>query len=168
MPRTFDVSTESTASVDQILEAFGDREYWRARLALFTGGSASLDSLNTSPSGEVTVRLRIGMLRDRLPKVVTQLRRGDLEMVRNETWTPTGDGRAIADISVTVPGAPLSAAGQAVLEPQGDGSRLTYTATVAVKVPVVGGKIEHIIGEQTLDEISRLQRFTTEWITESR
>jgi hypothetical protein len=37
---------------------------------------------------------------------------------------------------------------------------------VAVKIPLVGGRIESFICGQTSDEITKLQNFTTEWITE--
>jgi hypothetical protein len=166
MPSTFDLSVESPATVDQILSAFGDGEYWRARLAMFGGGTATLTSLIIDASGAVTVAITLGLLRDRLPKLVTQLHRGDLEMVRNENWSRIGGGRVRGDIDVAVPGAPLSAVGQALLVPEGSGSRMTYSATVAVKVPFVGGKIENFMGGQTIDEITKLQRFTTQWIAE--
>jgi len=166
VPRTFDLSVESPATVGQILSAFGDGEYWRARLATFGGGTATLSSLIIDASGAVTVAITLGLLRDRLPKVVTQLHRGDLEMVRNETWSWVGGGRVRGDIDVAVPGAPLSAVGQALLVPEGNGSRMKYTTTVAVKIPLVGGRIESFICGQTSDEITKLQNFTTEWITE--
>lgn len=166
MPRTLDLSVESRVTVDQILSAFGDGEYWRARLAAFGGGTATLSSLIIDASGGVTVTITLGLLRDRLPKVVTQLHHGDLEMVRNEAWSWIDGGRVRGDIDVAVPGAPLSAVGQVLLVPEGNGSRMNYTTTVAVKIPLVGGRIESFLCGQTSDEITRLQNFTTEWITE--
>jgi hypothetical protein len=71
------------------------------------------------------------------------------------------------DIAVAVPRAPLSGLGQATLAPERSGSRLDYTASVTVNVPLVGGKIESFICGQTIDEITRLQRFTDEWIAEN-
>jgi hypothetical protein len=165
MARTFDVSVESPVGVGDILSAFGDEEYWHARLAEFSGGTAELSSLGVAADGTVTVTVTIGLLRDRLPKVVTQIHRGDLQMVRTETWTPNEGGEVCGDIDVAVPGVPLSATGHATITPAEPGSRLTYSTTVAVKVPIVGGRIETFIGGHTVDEITRLQGFTTEWIT---
>lgn len=161
------MSAESPASVEQILSAFGDEGYWHARLAEFTGGTAALDSLATSADGAVTVRITVGLLGDRLPKVVTQLHRGDLKMVRAEEWRRDADGRVHGEIDVAIPGAPLTAKGQGLLVAAGSGSRMSYTTTVTVRVPVVGGKIESYICGQTLDEISRVQRFTDQWIAEN-
>jgi Protein of unknown function (DUF2505) len=167
MSRSFDLSVESPASVDQVLSAFGDEDYWQARLATFGGGTATLDALNVDPSGTVAATITISLLRDRLPKMVTQLHRGDLEMVRNERWSRLGDGRVRGDIKVSIPGAPFSALGEALVAPAPNGSQLSYTTTVEVKIPLVGGKIESYIGGQTSQEITALQRFTTEWIAEN-
>ena len=54
MPRSFDVSVESPASVEQVHGAFSDEEYWLARFAAF-GASTTLDSLIVDSDGTVTV-----------------------------------------------------------------------------------------------------------------
>jgi hypothetical protein len=52
-----------------------------------------------------------------------------------------------------------------VLAPAGDGvSRLQFTATVEVRIPLVGGKIENFIGSQLVELLIAEQRFTTAWI----
>ena len=59
--------------------------------------------------------------------------------------------------------------GTAVLAPakSGTGSRLEFKATVEVRVPLVGGKIENFIGSLLVDLLIAEQRFTTVWITEN-
>jgi hypothetical protein len=86
--------------------------------------------------------------------------------VLNETWSPIGGGRVRGEVSVAVPGVPLSGFGAGLLTPARNGSRLKYTATVEVKVPLVGGMIESFIGGQLAEPIAAIQRFTTTWITE--
>ena len=167
MPRSFDLSVESPVGVEQVLSAFGDEDYWRAGLAAFGNGAATLGSLIVDASGTMTVVVTLSLFRDRLPKLVTQLHRGDLEMVRNERWSRIGGGRVRGEISVAIPGAPLSAVGEALLAPVRNGSRLKYTTTVEVRVPLVGAKIESFMGGQAVKEIARIQRFTTEWIAEN-
>src|SRR5271165_6622161 len=160
MPRSFDSSLKSPASVDQVLSAFGDEDYWRARLAAFGNGTATLGSLIVDASGTLTVVIKLSLFRDRLPKLVTQLHRGDLEMVRNERWSRIDGGRVRGEVNAAVPGAPFSAVGEALLAPVRDGSRLEYTTTVEVKVPLVGGKIESFIGGQAAEQIAAIQHFT--------
>jgi hypothetical protein len=48
----------------------------------------------------------------------------------------------------------------------GNGSRLRFAATVQVKIPLVGGKLENSIGADLAEDISAIQRFTTTWIAE--
>ena len=167
MSRSLDLTVESPASVEQVVSAFGDRTYWDARLAEFGGGTATLDDLTVDDAGDVAVALRLGLVRDRLPRFITQLHSGDLEMLRKETWRKTDKGHIRGDIDVTVSGAPVSAIGHAFLSPDGDGSRLNYNATIKVKIPLVGGKIESYMCGQTIDEITKLQDFTNDWIAEN-
>lgn len=167
MPRSVDVTVESPVSVATVLSTFGDEVYWRARLAEFTDGTATLDDLTVGDDGTVAIALRLGLVRDRLPKVITQLHKGDLEMLRKETWRWSDSGQARGDIDVSVPGTPLSVVGHGVLTPADTGTRLSYTATVKVNVPLVGGKIESYLCAQTVGEITRLQDFTNRWIAEN-
>ena len=65
--------------------------------------------------------------------------------------------------------APVNLAGTAVLEAidETGGSRLTFRATVQVRVPIIGGKLENIIGTRLAELIAAEQRFTTEWIAKT-
>jgi hypothetical protein len=166
MPRSFDLSVESPVSVEQFHSAFGDEDYWLARLANYGAGAVTLDSLITDADGTVTVATTVSLLGDGLPRLITQLHGGDLKTVLNETWSPIGGGRVRGEVSVAVPGVPLSGFGAGLLTPARNGSRLKYTATVEVKVPLVGGMIESFIGGQLAEPIAAIQRFTTTWITE--
>ena len=165
MPRSFDVSFESPASVEQVHSTFSDEDYWLARLAAF-GGSTTLDSLVVDSDGTVTVTTTQDLRHDGLPGVVAKLYRGDLKILRSETWRPIGGRRVSGEISVAAAGAPGWGRGAALLAPSGKGSRLRFTATVEFKVPLVGGKVESFIAGQLADGISEIQRFTTMWITE--
>lgn len=162
------MATEYGASVEQVHQAFSDEQYWLSRLADSGADDYSLDSLTVDGNGidvVTTQRLRA----DRLPAVVTQFHRGDLALVREETWSPISDGRATATIALAIIGAPATLSGSAVLAPakSGDSSRLDFNATVQVNVPLVGGKIENFIGSQLMDLLIQEQRFTTVWITEN-
>ncbi len=165
MPRSFDVSFESPASVGQVHSAFGAQDYWRARLADF-GDSKTLDSLVVGADGAVRVVVTEDLRHGKLPRILAKFYRGDLNVVSTEVWTPIGDGRVGGEISVAVTGAPGSGHGTAVLAPLGTGSRLTFAATVEFKVPLVGGTIESFIAREFAQGIPEIQRFTTKWISE--
>jgi Protein of unknown function (DUF2505) len=169
MPRSFDMAAEYEGSVAAVHRAFGDEQYWLARLTDSGADDYSLDSMVTDEHGGIDVITTQTLRADRLPGVVTQFHRGDLSFVREETWSPVRDGQASATIKGSILGAPATLSGTAVLAPapSSGGSRLDFKVTVEVRVPLVGGKIENFIGSQLVDLLIAEQRFTTVWITEN-
>lgn len=165
MPRSFELETTSPASADRFLSAFSSQDYWQARLASMEGGA--LDSFTVDDDGAVSVRTSFRLLSAELPAIVTKLRRGDWELLHSETWAPVDGGGLRGELTLDLRGAPLSGTGSGLLEPVADGSRLTYTATVAVGVPLIGGTIEVLIGNQLTTWLREIQEFTTEWIGEN-
>ena len=162
------MAAEYEGSVEQVHRAFGDEQYWLERLADSGADDYSLDSMTVNGEGIDVVTTQT-LRADRLPGVVTQFHRGDLSFVREETWTPISDGQATATVKGAIRGAPATLNGTAVLAPakSGAGSRLEFKASVEVKVPLVGGKIENFIGNQLVELLIAEQRFTTVWITEN-
>ena len=157
---------EFPASVEQVHSAFSDEDYWLARLAAF-GGSTTLDSLIVDADGTVTVTTTQDLRHDGLPGVVAKVFPGDLKILRKETWRPIGGRRVTRGGQCRgARGAGIGPWRGAVLAPRGNGSRLRFTGTVEVKVPLVGGKIESYIAGQLAEQIPAIQRFTTAWITE--
>jgi hypothetical protein len=120
--------------------------------------------LTVDDDDTVRVRTSFRLLSAELPKVVTKLRRGNWELVHSETWSPAVGGGVRGEVTVDLNGVPLSARGAGLLAPVADGSQLTYTVTVAVRVPLIGGAVESLIGSQLTTWIQEIQQFTTEWI----
>lgn len=166
MPRSFDMAAEYEGSVEQVYRTFGDERYWLARLAESGADKTTLDAMADTADGGVDVVTTQTLRADRLPAVVTQFHHGDLSFVREETWGPLVDGRATAVVKGSIPRAPATLTGTAVLRRRDDGTgaRLEFCATVEVKIPLVGGKVENFIGNQLVDLLIAEQRFTTEWI----
>src|SRR4029079_2526781 len=86
MPRSIDVSFRSPASVEQIHSAFGEEDYWMARIAAF-GGSKTLDSLIVEPDGTVTVSIIEDLRHGGLPKILATLYPGDMNVRSTEKWS---------------------------------------------------------------------------------
>ena len=165
MPRSFDFSIESPASVEQIHSAFTEEDYWLARLAA-SGAIAKLDSLIIGTDGSVAVVV-VQDARDQvLPTLVAKFYPRNWQVVNKETWSPIGDGLVRGEVSIASHGAPGSGFGTALLEPRQNGSRLNCNATVEFKVPLVGGKVESLIGRQLPKQFSVIHGFTAKWITE--
>src|SRR5579875_1861480 len=169
MPRSFDMSTDYGATVEDVLGAFGDEKYWRARLADSGADDATLDVLRVDGDGGIDVVTTQVLRSDRLPALVTQFHRGDLRIRREEKWTAIADGIANATVSGAIIDAPAALSGTAVLEPvaKTGGARLKFRATVEVRIPLVGGKLENFIGNQLVELLIAEQRFTTMWISQN-
>jgi hypothetical protein len=172
MPRSFDMAAEYAGTVDQVHRALADEQYWLVRLSDSGADHATLDELALDADGGIRIKTTQTLRSDRLPAVVTQFHRGDLSFVREETWTPIANRRATAVVRGSIPGAPAALSGDAVLSSVADAkgalaARMTVKATVEVRVPLVGGKIENFIGSQLVDLLIAEQRFTTVWITEN-
>ena len=169
MPRSFDLSADYDGSVDDVHRAFTDANYWRARLAGSGVDVATLESLSVGDEDTVEVVTLQVIRSDKLPGMVTQLHSGDLRIRREETWGPITGGAATGSVAGSIVDAPVNLAGTAVLEPieETGGARLTFRATVQVRVPIIGGKLENIIGNQLAELIAAEQRFTTEWIAKT-
>lgn len=163
MPRTFALSSQYQAGVEQVYAAFADQQYWLARLADSGADTARLTSMTVDIFG-IDVATTQGIHRDRLPALVGQFHPGDLELVRSEKWGLVHDGKAGAEITGRIVGAPAQLYGDAVLSPDGSGCTLSFSATVQVDIPLVGGKIESYIGSQLAALMSAEQRFTSQWV----
>jgi hypothetical protein len=165
MPRAFDISTATTATVDQVHAAFTDRDYWRDRLAEFGGDSIRLDSLDVD-GGSITVATTQDLRNNALPVLIAKVVPGNLLVFRKETWRTDG-GELHGDVVITTQGAPIAGSAAALVAPTGDGSLLRFRGSVQVKVPLIGGQIEKYISAQITEEIPAVQRFTTGWIAEN-
>ncbi len=71
------------------------------------------------------------------------------------------DGTGVANT-----GAPVALSGDAELAPSFAKARLALRATVEVRIPLVGAKVENFIGNQLVELLIAEQRFTTGWIAE--
>ena len=166
MPRSFDLSADYDGSVDEVHHAFTDENYWRARLAGSGVDVATLESMRVGDEDTVEVVTLQVIRSDKLPGMVTQLHSGDLRIRREEAWGPITGGAATGSVAGSIVDAPVNLAGTAILEAVDEtgGSRLTFRATVQVRVPIIGGKLENIIGTRLAELVAAEQRFTTEWI----
>lgn len=167
MPRSFDMAAEYDGTVEQVHRAFGDERYWLERLEQSGADKTTLDAMTSGPDGGIDVITTQTLHADRLPAVVGQFHHGDLSLVREEVWTPVRDGQATAIVKGSIPGAPATLSGTAVLSQAGTGSRLVFTATVEVRIPLVGGKVENFIGSQLVGLLTAEQHFTTAWIRDN-
>jgi Protein of unknown function (DUF2505) len=164
MSRQIDYRSTSPHSADALYATMVDPDYLRARLEQIGGPGADL--LEHAADGKgAHYRMRHGLDAEDLPSVVRRILPGDLMIERSERWTRQDGGRYLGDVKVTIPGAPASAAGGMRLRDLPDGgSELNIRADVTVSVPIIGGKIEGIVGEQVQRLLTAETTFTQQWM----
>ena len=158
------MATDYDADVATVHRALRDEQYWLARLADSGADEARLDLITLGGDGSVDVVTTQVLKSSRLPAMVSQFHRGDLEITREERWTGLINGTANAVVTGSISGAPVSVTGNAQLQPSDTGARMAFHADVTVRVPLVGGKLENFIGNQLVELLTAEQRFTTRWI----
>ena len=164
MSRSFEIVSESAASVEQIYAAFAREDYWLNRLA---GDAAStLDSFSVEADGAVEVHITQHLGRQILPSIVANFVPGDMKLLYRETWRPDTDGQVRGESHVSASGGLGSSRAENYLTADGAASQLRSTGNVVVKIPLVGGKLEKSISESLTKSIPATLRYTTMWIAE--
>ena len=165
MSRQIDFRSVSAHPADEVYATMVDPDFLRARLERIGGPGAGLLD-HSADGGGARYLLRLGLDAKDLPSVVRSVLPGDLTIERNERWTRQDSGRYLADVDVTIPGTPASATGGMRLRDLPDGgSELAVRADVRVSVPLIGGKIEGVVGEQVQKLLAAETAFTEAWLT---
>ena len=81
-----------------------------------------------------------------VPSFAKQIVGDETNVVQEEVWSSPTRG----DVTVTIPGKPGDMTGTATLAPADGGTLEVVELTIKVKIPVIGGKLESLIGDLLL------------------
>lgn len=85
------------------------------------------------------------------------------------TWShPQTDGTRHGRVKATFGGAPMSVDGTLALRPDGHGSALDVVIHSRSSVPLVGGKLEQVVGDQFMRALRVEQRIAPQWFNDRR
>lgn len=73
------------------------------------------------------------------------------------------DGSRTGTVQASFPGAPMSVSGTLALRPEGVGSVLAVDITSKASVPLVGGKLEEVVGEQFMRALRKEEQIAPQW-----
>ena len=97
---------------------------------------------------------------DRVPSFAKKLVGNEIPIVQEENWDANGD----ASILVTIPGKPGDMRGTASIVQRGDDVVEYVDLTVKVNIPLVGGKIEDLIGGLLLKGFAAENKVGVKWL----
>lgn len=165
MATSLERSLEYTVSPADFYRAITTEAYWTARLEEIGGENVKVNHITlTADSVDVSVVQSIPA--DRLPPAVTAIRKGDLEIIRIETWrarNASSNPQATGTFSAEIVGAPAKLEGVVSLA-GADRALLTASGKAEVKIPFIGGKIEATVIENLTKLMEEEREFTQEWI----
>ncbi len=97
-----------------------------------------------------------------LPSFAARFVGGDtLRIVQRETWTSSSE----ADITIEIPGKPGEVAGTVRLAESGGTTTETVAMEIKVKIPLVGGKAEGLIGDLLLKALRAENRVGRDYLS---
>lgn len=145
-----------------------DKAFLTERLRTIGGKGAALLAHSRAGSdvlAAATFRMRQGVDASRLPGAVRSILNGDLVVEREERWAPEGEHYA-ATSQVTISGVPGEIRGRSRITAQGSGSALVTTAQVKVNIPLIGGRLEKVVGDQVGKLLAAEAEFAEKWLAE--
>ena len=144
MSTNFEHSVSFPFSAKDYWDLVSSEQYWRELLAATNSDHGRLESL-TVDGDEATVVTHQGVSEENLPKALTAVRPGDVEIPRTCVFKLSGD-TVIGRMEATVNGAPAKITGDIIVS--GDPASVQYTGAAEVSIPFVGGRVEKAIIEQ--------------------
>lgn len=81
---------------------------------------------------------------DDLPGFARTFAGDSTQAVQRETWTSTQGG----DLEIEAPGKPTKMVGTIRLQPTGSGTTEVVELDIKVRVPIIGGKLEKLMGDK--------------------
>lgn len=115
---------------------------FRERVCEFQGVVRHSVSVDGAGAGMKVVVDQVQTARG-IPAFATKFVGDEINIVQTETWSSPDRGA----IEVTIPGKPGEMTGSAVLVESGGTTTETVQFDITVRIPLVGGKIEKLIGE---------------------
>lgn len=95
-----------------------------------------------------------------IPAFATKFVGEEITIVQEEEWRSPTHG----DITVTIPGKPGDMTGTATLAERGSGTVETVELTIKVAIPLVGGKLEKLIGDLLNKALRKEHETGVEWL----
>ena len=153
------------APLAEVYAMLGDRAF-REKVAA-EAGAASYD-VTVTPNGAdgFASVVETRQSSEDLPGVARKFLGDQYTIRQEETWAEPDEGA----LDVTIPGTPGMVGGVIALAESADGTATVQTvdADIKVKIPLLGGKVEKLIG-QVLGNLLKLQgRVGNDWLAGNR
>ena len=121
--------------------------------------------VSIDPSGEgMKVVVDQTQPADGIPSFAMKIVGDEIRIVQREIWSNASGSSLVVEI----PGKPGDLKGEIALAADGEGTVETVTGDIKVKIPMVGGKLEGLIGDLLKSALKTEQRVGRAWLAGDR
>ncbi|QLY32239.1 DUF2505 domain-containing protein [Nocardia huaxiensis] len=152
-------TAHSTHSMAAVRAAFANEQYWKDRIEAVGGPNARIDAISID-GDNVRVDMTQTIPASELPAQITAIKPEGLVIPRTETWHGQG-----GTVEAHVDGAPANVNGTLTVTDTGNGSTFVVDASIDVKIPLFGKKIEAAIQQHLTELLEREAEFTDNWLS---
>jgi hypothetical protein len=166
MPRSLVYDVDVDVPAAQMYGYFTTIGYWEDLVGYYRGNGSHTEIAQFSADGTGTdVTFTHIMTAQDLPPIARRLVPGSFVVKRQQHFDPFDEpaNRAVGRFTGQMP-APLDLTGDYVLHDTDRGSRMRLTSRCRVRVPIIGGQIEHLVVGALKTLFSHEGDFTAKWI----
>ncbi len=150
------------ASPDEVYEMRADPAF-RAQVCEAMD-ALSHDVTVEETDGELVVAIDMVQQTQGLPGFAKRVVGDETRVLQTERWATVDEGR----IDVDMPGKPGHVRGTLSLTEGGDGSLYTFDGEATFSIPLVGGKLEGLLGKRFVEGMDTEQRVGAAWLEGNR
>jgi hypothetical protein len=158
MPKRITHTMTYDATLPEVAAMLADSDF---RTAVCEGQGALRSEVDVQPRGDGKwVRIELVQPAAGIPAFAQKFVGDEIQIVQEESWGSADR----ADVTVTIPGKPGDMKGTAILVESGGTTTETVDLTVKVGIPLVGGKLEGLIGGLLLKALQTEERVGKQWL----
>jgi hypothetical protein len=161
MSKKLTIAFSYDADVEQVWVMMTDRDYWEAKYAAL--GAREVSFAEFRADGDAFIYTSVRNVPADLPSVAKKVVGDTNTVTTTERWTRAGDS-ASATIEIRVKNVPGGTTGTMTLAPSGGQTRWSFDFDAKVGLPVIGGKLESIMNEQTREQLGQEKEFNDTWL----
>jgi hypothetical protein len=145
--------------VEEVRTILADPDF-RQAVSAFQGVQDSSVTIEEYDDGSMTVDLERTYGTEQVPQFARKFVGSTIDLVQREEWTTPTE----ATFDVTIPGKPGEVNGTAVLRQVGADTFENVSLDIQVGIPLVGGKLEDLIGGLLKDAFRAENKVGVKWL----
>ena len=161
MSKKFTNTDPYDATVDQLWAMISTQEYWTSKYESMGASNVTFTQFNVSDEAVTVVNER-DVPAD-LPSFAKKIIGETNHVTHTERWTRSGE-QATCSIEIQVKNVPGGTTGTMEMKPSGSGSTWSADFDIKVGIPMVGGKLEGVMKDETASNFKQEKAFNDQWL----